>query len=264
LKQTLLFGQAIPWRFAAQRRVNRDGSPMNLERSLAALRFIVECEPDLAWNGYRAGFDDVGDFEKARAEWFSTYKVEQFRHAINFLALVPPVRRNKIKARCSYALKHSAEVWARNQRNPDRVQNGGNSYVSNGALIAAAIYQDFPVEPIPRTFNAMIGNARGRSFDWPLVQTAEVVASITGPSIYFISAGDGLVKIGYSRNVDKRMRVLSTASPRPLQILLTIPGTRSDESAFHEMFKAERIRGEWFLLSSRIEDFIANGDAFLT
>lgn len=240
---------------------------MNIEQSFAALLFVVECEPDLAWNGYRAGFESVGEFKKARAEWFTNnstdqicpYKAEEFRHAINFLDLVPVARRKKIKARNSYSLKHSAEVWSRQPRNPDRVENGGCGYVSNGALIAAAIYRDFAVEPIPGSFNAMIGKARGRTFDWPLVQTGDFVMPAAGPSIYFISDGSGLVKIGYSRNVDKRMQVLATGSPRPLQVLLTIPGTRSDEGAFHEMFKSEHMRGEWFRLSGRIERFIAGG-----
>jgi hypothetical protein len=241
---------------------------MNIEQSLAALLFVVECEPDLAWNGYRAGFKSIGEFKKARAEWFtnnstdqiSPYKAEEFRYAITFLDLVPVARRKRIKARNSYNLKHSAEVWSYQPYNPDHVQSGGRGYVSNGALIAAAIYCDFPVEPILGTFNAMIGKARGRTFDWPLVQTADFVKpTATGPSVYFIGDGGGLVKIGYSRNVDKRMQVLATGSPRPLQVLLTIPGTRSDEGAFHEMFKAEHMRGEWFRLSDRIERFIASG-----
>jgi hypothetical protein len=125
-------------------------------------------------------------------------------------------------------------------------------------LIAAAIYRDFPVEPIPGSFNAMIGKGRGRTFDWPLVQTDFMRPTPDGPSIYFISDGTDLVKIGYSRNVDKRVQTLATGSPRPLRVLLTIPGTRSDEGAFHEMFKAEHMRGEWFRMSGRIERFIAS------
>ncbi len=242
-----------------------NGILMNIEQSFAALLFVVECDPDLAWNGYRAGFKTIGEFKKARAEWFtnnstdqiSPYRAEEFRYAISFLDLVPVARRKKIKARNSYDLKHSAEVWS---HQPDRVQSGGRGYVSNGALIAAAIYRDFPVEPIPSSFNAMIGKASGRTFDWPLVQTADFAKpTATGPSIYFISDSSGLVKIGYSRNVDKRMQVLATGSPRALQVLLTIPGTRSDEGAFHEMFKADHMRGEWFRLSGRIERFIASG-----
>ncbi|HEY1361786.1 MAG TPA: GIY-YIG nuclease family protein [Xanthobacteraceae bacterium] len=241
---------------------------MNVEQSFAALLFVVECEPDLAWNGYRAGFKSIGEFKKARAEWFtnnstdqiSPYEAEEFRYAISFLDLVPVARRKKIKACNSYALKHSAEVWSRQPHNPDRVENGGCGYVSNGALIAAAIYRDFAVEPIPSTFNAMIGKARGRTFDWPLVQTADFIKpTAPEPAIYFIGDGSGVVKIGYSRNVDKRMKVLATGSPRPLQVLLTIPGTRSDEGAFHEMFKAEHMHGEWFRLPGRIERFIASG-----
>lgn len=241
---------------------------MNIEQSFAALLFVIECKPDLAWNGYRAGFKSVGEFKQARAEWFSDkstsqicpYKAEEFLYAIGFLDLVPLARRKKIKAHNSYALKHDAEIWSRQPHNPDRVANGGRGYVSNGALIAAAIYRDFLVEPIPGSFNAMIGKAGGRTFDWPLVQSADFgKPTATRPSIYFISDGSGLVKIGYSRNVDKRIQVLATGSPRALQVLLTIPGTRSDEGAFHEMFKAEHTRGEWFRLSGRIERFIATG-----
>jgi hypothetical protein len=275
LKPTLFFiGLCVVIRGRTATPTN--GIPMNIDWTFAALLSVVECDPNLAWNGYRAGFKTIGEFKQARAEWFlngstsqiSPYKAEEFRYAISFLDVVPVARRKRIKASNSYNLKHSAEVWSCQPHNPDRVENGGRAYVSNGALIAAAIYRDFAVEPIPGSFNAKIGKARGRTFDWPLVQTPSFALMQTadfmtptamGPSIYFIGDGSGVVKIGYSRNVDKRLKVLATGSPRPLQVLLTIPGTRSDEGAFHAMFKAEHMHGEWFRLSSRIERFIASG-----
>jgi hypothetical protein len=131
-------------------------------------------------------------FSNNSTSQISPYKAEEFRWAISFLDLVPLARRKKIKSCNSYALKHSAEVWSRQPHNPDRVENGGHGYVSNGALIAAAIYCDFPVKPIAGSFNAMIGKARGRTFGWPLVQFRAQGAKTVLPAKARIGIAEGV------------------------------------------------------------------------
>lgn len=57
--------------------------------------------------------------------------------------------------------------------------------------------------------------------------------------VYFAERG-GLVKIGFSANVDQRMRVLGT------RLLAVMPGGEGMERRMHMLFAEYRHHGEWF------------------
>lgn len=65
------------------------------------------------------------------------------------------------------------------------------------------------------------------------------------PYVYLVRVGDDF-KIGYSTNVDKRIRQLETASPATVQLIAVAPGDRQLEQKLHQEFTDERIRHEWF------------------
>lgn len=75
--------------------------------------------------------------------------------------------------------------------------------------------------------------------------------------VYFVQSGkvtaDGTapVKIGFSTDIERRMRQLQTAHHEPLKRLACVIGTQAIEAFFHRMFSAQRIRGEWFRLHPR-------------
>lgn len=73
-------------------------------------------------------------------------------------------------------------------------------------------------------------------------------AVLEGGLVYFIQAAHGgPVKIGYTTNLDGRLRDLQTASPYRLVVRHLLPGSTVDEAAMHERFKAARLGGgEWF------------------
>jgi len=77
--------------------------------------------------------------------------------------------------------------------------------------------------------------------------------------IYFLSAAQNqdLIKIGYTTNLESRLRSLRTSSPDELQIHLVIPGCREDEKNLHRQFSSLRVRREWFTRAQAIDDFIA-------
>jgi hypothetical protein len=87
-------------------------------------------------------------FVKARAD-LRDDGVSYFLRAVEWLNHIP--RRKSVNLG-SYGLKHQAERW-------------GGAYVSNGALIAAAIHLGFKVERVRGTPNALI-NVAGRT-KWP-------------------------------------------------------------------------------------------------
>lgn len=74
--------------------------------------------------------------------------------------------------------------------------------------------------------------------------------------VYFIQVGDA-VKIGFSRDVAKRLSGMATALSEAPVILKTIPGTEATERYFHEHFASYRQKGEWFMLEGALSGFLA-------
>jgi hypothetical protein len=75
--------------------------------------------------------------------------------------------------------------------------------------------------------------------------------------IYFISAGDDLVKIGHTTSLRSRLRSLRTSSPKEIRVLLVIAGNRDCEQELHRRFAAFRVCREWFKRSGPVDEFIA-------
>lgn len=73
--------------------------------------------------------------------------------------------------------------------------------------------------------------------------------------VYFASDGE-VVKIGYSGAPKQRLVKLQSDHPKPLEILLLIPGTHKLERDTHARFSADRREGEWFTFSPKIQSFI--------
>lgn len=83
--------------------------------------------------------------------------------------------------------------------------------------------------------------------------------------IYFISFPEtsDFVKIGMSVCFSKRFAQLQTGSPHPLNIELIFPASSLNhetlsiaEQEFHSKFAAHRYRGEWFVRSGQLAEFI--------
>lgn len=65
--------------------------------------------------------------------------------------------------------------------------------------------------------------------------------------IYFIEAGDGPIKIGFtSGSATNRMAALQTGNPSVLRLRAAIRGTVADERRWHRQLDASRLNGEWF------------------
>ena len=74
--------------------------------------------------------------------------------------------------------------------------------------------------------------------------------------IYAIEAvGLDRVKFGKAKDPEARFRILSTASPVPLQLIIVAPWPDFYEGVIHRAFAEERITGEWFLATKRVEKF---------
>lgn len=78
---------------------------------------------------------------------------------------------------------------------------------------------------------------------------------------------DGFVKIGYSQNVEDRLKQLQSANPAKLSILYTKKYTdpvhaRAAEEGLHFQFRHTRLKGEWFRFTDYMKKFFEtwNGD----
>lgn len=63
--------------------------------------------------------------------------------------------------------------------------------------------------------------------------------------VYFV-ADVGRIKVGYSRNVDQRIRDIGQYLERPLVVIGVIEGGLNVERAIHGKLSEHRLRGEWF------------------
>lgn len=77
--------------------------------------------------------------------------------------------------------------------------------------------------------------------------------------VYFMQAGeDGAIKIGFSASsVAARMQGNQVGCPHTLTLLGVIPGDVALERRWHKVFRACRLRGEWFSPNRRLLDAIA-------
>ena len=64
--------------------------------------------------------------------------------------------------------------------------------------------------------------------------------------VYFVESEAGLIKIGYTGDLEKRLRGLRTMSPVALTLRATRPGSMTTERLYHELYAEHRRHGEWF------------------
>jgi hypothetical protein len=99
----------------------------------------------------------------------------------------------------------------------------------------------------------------GLDIEEAAVASPDVWKQTSHPSIvYFLTNGDR-VKIGTSTNVTARVSALSL---RKSNAALLLQGGNDLENALHQHFECDRIaKTEWFVLSPRIQDYIARRKA---
>jgi len=81
----------------------------------------------------------------------------------------------------------------------------------------------------------------------------------TAGYVYLITIGDGFCKIGRSRNLPERCRIIDSASPFPTELLgaISAHNARSTERRWHENFQHKCVRKEWYMLDAEdIEQFL--------
>lgn len=73
--------------------------------------------------------------------------------------------------------------------------------------------------------------------------------------VYFITDKKN-IKIGYSKNPNKRIKQLNTGNAKKLILIGYVNGDKNKEKELHCQFSQDRLNGEWFSPSNEILDFI--------
>jgi hypothetical protein len=77
----------------------------------------------------------------------------------------------------------------------------------------------------------------------------QILSEKVNSGVYVVEAGEtGLFKIGYAKDIQKRLADLQTGCPFKLKLFGTIPGGRDMERTMHILYKPYRTSGEWFSL----------------
>lgn len=79
--------------------------------------------------------------------------------------------------------------------------------------------------------------------------------------IYFIREdGSDYIKIGSTRMPGDRLKELQISNPRELRIERLIEAFPGAEPILHALFREDRVRGEWFKISKKLEQFMKEDD----
>jgi hypothetical protein len=65
--------------------------------------------------------------------------------------------------------------------------------------------------------------------------------------VYFLKLENTpYVKIGYTADLDNRLRKLRSDNPHPVTVLGRRTGGRREERFYHSLFKNSHVHGDWF------------------
>jgi hypothetical protein len=142
-----------------QAAIARDKAP-DLARQIQA---VLDQQPHLTVHGFWAPNTSAWRSEphrspeairEGRAEFFGADEIAEVQAAMVYLDQLRPTRISPRNSPGSYGLKHDAERWHASRR----TQATGHTYVSNGALIMAALIKGFAIKrEDERSPNCLIG-----------------------------------------------------------------------------------------------------------
>jgi hypothetical protein len=84
-----------------------------------------------------------------------------------------------------------------------------------------------------------------------LVQRAKTIGAV----VYFVAVANK-IKIGFALDLARRLPELQMGCPDHYTIIGVMPGSQATEKALHARFIKSHYRGEWFIFTKEISDFI--------
>jgi hypothetical protein len=91
--------------------------------------------------------------------------------------------------------------------------------------------------------------------DWATLRYPNTISRNRASVLYFARVDDR-IKIGWTSDVERRMREIFKLTKCRPALLGTVPGDKPDELALHSRFAAHRIVGEWFAANDEILSYV--------
>lgn len=86
----------------------------------------------------------------------------------------------------------------------------------------------------------------------------ERVPAMQGVYFIHLEPWPDIIKIGYAKDIERRIFHLDQVMPAPICLLaFKAGGTLEDEAAYHRRFARMRVRGEWFRLTCGLAQLIS-------
>ena len=83
-----------------------------------------------------------------------------------------------------------------------------------------------------------------------------------GKGVYFaqLQNADGFIKVGFSRNIHRRIRSLEQGMPYSMKLIAFLPGDMADEQRIHKALKRAdvepELKGEWYRPEGKVAEYI--------
>ncbi len=92
---------------------------------------------------------------------------------------------------------------------------------------------------------------------WLAARRPHSVSFYKSSTVYVVQRlSDGAIKIGYSRDLERRLRELRKETGAAVVFVAGFPGGRAEEMALQERFAHRRIDGEWFTQAGDVTAFL--------
>lgn len=153
------------------------------------------------------------------------------------------------------AIQQVVKIRAQRSKDPQKYQEHNEivdvylSAIGDGSASGRA-------EVAPRTPTRDDWVARDKIFDG-MAEAGQIKDTDTESTVYFVYAREvKRIKIGVTRDIDKRMSSFRTAIPCTLDLMATCGGGRQREMALHKQFAGARVQGEWFNATPELISFV--------
>lgn len=131
--------------------------------------------------------------------------------------------------------------------------------LSQACSNTARLAQDSSPRPHHRSPASVDAKLRGRLGvgDAPFPEPIHRTGTCHEQVVYFIESTNGLLKVGTTLDLPKRLVGLRAMSPLPLRLVWWVSGGKSLELAFHAALAPIRSHGEWFLENPHLLEMVA-------
>ena len=75
--------------------------------------------------------------------------------------------------------------------------------------------------------------------------------------LYAMADSHGHIKIGFTQNLEQRLRYVRTHQAQPVEVVEAWLGTRQDETDAHRELSKHRTQGEWYIDCAPVRAFVA-------